>query len=126
LGSSDASAVALVTLLIGAALYFLPALVARRRAHPKTTAIFALNLLLGWTFVGWVAALVWALTAPPVRGPATPQARPPDRAPCPWCAEEILVAARVCRFCGHELPEDWDLKEPGAIIKSTAASSTPL
>jgi hypothetical protein len=36
-------AVALVTLLIGAALYCLPAIVARRRAHPKTTTIFALT-----------------------------------------------------------------------------------
>lgn len=25
-------------------------------------AIFALNLFLGWTFIGWVIALVWALT----------------------------------------------------------------
>jgi len=27
--------------------------------------LFALNLLLGWTVVGWVAALVWALTKDP-------------------------------------------------------------
>jgi hypothetical protein len=26
-------------------------------------AIFALNLLLGWTLLGWFAALVWSLTA---------------------------------------------------------------
>lgn len=24
-------------------------------------AIFALNFFLGWTFIGWVLALVWAL-----------------------------------------------------------------
>lgn len=52
------SAVGLVAVL---ALYFLPALVADRRAHKNLTAIFVLNLLAGWTFVGWVAALVWAL-----------------------------------------------------------------
>jgi hypothetical protein len=23
----------------------------------------ALNIFLGWTFIGWVASLVWALTA---------------------------------------------------------------
>ena len=42
--------------------YFLPALVALMRKHRQTTAIMALNLLLGWTFIGWVAALIWALT----------------------------------------------------------------
>jgi hypothetical protein len=60
--SSTDSGTALATLLISAALYFLPAIVAHGRAHPKTTAIFTLDLLLGWTLVGWVAALVWALT----------------------------------------------------------------
>ena len=48
--------------LILLALYFLPALVAKSGRHPNSTAIFALNLLLGWTFIGWVVALVWALT----------------------------------------------------------------
>ncbi|MGA7500764.1 MAG: superinfection immunity protein [Isosphaeraceae bacterium] len=44
-------------------LYFWPTLIARQRNHPNTAAILALNLLLGWTFVGWVIALVWSLTA---------------------------------------------------------------
>ena len=43
-------------------LYFLPFLVAFGREHKNTTAIFFLNLLLGWTFVGWVVSLIWALT----------------------------------------------------------------
>jgi hypothetical protein len=50
---------ALCQLLLG--LYCLPGLIAYRRGHPKRVAIGALNLLLGWTFLGWVAALVWAL-----------------------------------------------------------------
>jgi hypothetical protein len=45
--------------------YLLPTLVAAWRSHHQTKAIFALNLLLGWTLVGWVIALVWALTATP-------------------------------------------------------------
>jgi hypothetical protein len=44
-------------------LYFIPAIVASCRGHHNSGAIFALNLLLGWTFVGWVGALVWSLTA---------------------------------------------------------------
>lgn len=42
------------------ALYFIPALVAFGNNHPQTSAIFALNLFLGWTLLGWVIALVWA------------------------------------------------------------------
>jgi len=29
--------------------------------NKKRLAISLLNLFLGWTFVGWVAALVWAV-----------------------------------------------------------------
>jgi hypothetical protein len=47
----------------GLMLYLIPTLVAWWRSHHQLMAILALNLLLGWTFVGWVAALVWAVTA---------------------------------------------------------------
>jgi hypothetical protein len=56
---------ALMVLSLGLLLYLLPTFVAERRGHYQTTAIFALNLLLGWTFVGWVVALVWALIVTP-------------------------------------------------------------
>jgi hypothetical protein len=44
-------------------LYFIPAILALMRGHMSSTAIFALNLLLGWTAIGWIVALVWALTS---------------------------------------------------------------
>lgn len=43
--------------------YVFPSFVADKRYHRQRWAILALNLLLGWTFIGWVAALVWALTS---------------------------------------------------------------
>lgn len=43
--------------------YFLPALIASRRHHQQANAICILNLLLGWTFVGWAVAAVWAFTS---------------------------------------------------------------
>jgi hypothetical protein len=49
--------------IIGLILYFLPAVVASIRGHHNQGAIFALNLLLGWTLLGWVTAFVWACTA---------------------------------------------------------------
>jgi hypothetical protein len=45
----------------GFALYFLPSILALARNKRDTGSIFVLNLLLGWTAVGWVVALVWAL-----------------------------------------------------------------
>ena len=55
--------------LIVLILYFLPTLCARK--HHNRDAIFALNLLLGWTLLGWIAALIWACTKPPpTRAPA--------------------------------------------------------
>lgn len=45
------------------AFYFLPTLIAAGRAHHNGVAILLLNLLLGWTLLGWVAALIWSATA---------------------------------------------------------------
>ena len=44
--------------------YLLPWLIASNGNHPSKTGIFVLNLFLGWTFLGWVIALVWAFTKP--------------------------------------------------------------
>jgi hypothetical protein len=46
---------------LGLAIYFFPSYIAHKRNHKNLVAIFALNLLTGWTFIGWVVALVWAL-----------------------------------------------------------------
>lgn len=54
-----------VLFLVGIALawllYCLPFLIAVRRKHRNVVALGALNLLLGWTILGWVGALVWSL-----------------------------------------------------------------
>jgi ABC-type sugar transport system permease subunit len=41
--------------------YFLPFAIAFNKKRANTGAIFALNLFLGWSLIGWVVALVWAL-----------------------------------------------------------------
>ena len=43
--------------------YFAPWLIAMFRNHHNRSAIAVLNLLLGWTLLGWIIALVWACTA---------------------------------------------------------------
>ncbi len=45
-----------------AVVYFLPALLASHRGCKATAAIAIIDLFLGWTFVGWVAALAWAVS----------------------------------------------------------------
>jgi hypothetical protein len=44
-------------------LYFLPWAIAATRGKSNSGAIAVLNFLLGWTFIGWVAALVMACSA---------------------------------------------------------------
>jgi Superinfection immunity protein len=51
-------------LLLLIALYFLPTLIANGRHLPERSGIFLLNLFLGWTCIGWIIALIWAVTAP--------------------------------------------------------------
>jgi uncharacterized membrane protein len=47
--------------IVGLAVYLLPSLAGRRRR--KAGAIAWLNVLLGWTVIGWVVALLWAMKA---------------------------------------------------------------
>ena len=47
------------------AAYFFPAIIAALRGHHNALAIFLLNLFFGWTFFGWLGALIWAATALP-------------------------------------------------------------
>ncbi len=123
----------IVILIIGALVYFLPSILGHEKRN--AAAILALNIFLGWTVVGWVVALVWAVSveAPlPAAAPAAPSylcgaCRAPVRAgqvkcvacgkplnwpapaglkKCPDCAEQIQSDARKCRFCGLEfMPE---------------------
>jgi hypothetical protein len=56
----------LVLLLL--ALYFIPTIVAFARGRHNKGAILVLNLFLGWSVIGWVISLVWAVSSsqPPV------------------------------------------------------------
>ena len=45
-------------------MYWLPTLIGMVRGLPSVLGIAALNLF-GWTIIGWIMALVWALAASP-------------------------------------------------------------
>jgi hypothetical protein len=42
-------------------MYFLPSIIAFARSKRDSAAIVLLNFFLGWTMIGWVVALVWAV-----------------------------------------------------------------
>lgn len=98
-------------------LYFLPAIVAAGRGHNSGGAIFLLNLLLGWTVLGWIIALVWAATGNVSKhGTATPQ----THVKCPDCAELVLRDARVCKHCGCKLRPYSDVPELTTEVRPKA------
>ena len=76
-------ALGVFVVLIALSIYFFPTSTAVRKQHGNLAAIFVLNLFLGWTFIGWVGALVWAYTksgavvANPTLDPSVAHAPPP-------------------------------------------------
>lgn len=61
-------------LLIPLGFYLLPAIIGFGRQHQHRVPILLVNLFLGWTLIGWVAALVWS--AMPVNNPKLPPPLP--------------------------------------------------
>jgi hypothetical protein len=46
---------------IGFVMYFLPTIIALIKSKRDAVAILLLNLFLGWSVIGWIIALVWAV-----------------------------------------------------------------
>lgn len=53
----------MILVVLALCFYFLPSFVAVLRGHHNSGAIVLLNLLLGWTVLGWIISLVWSATA---------------------------------------------------------------
>lgn len=68
----------IVAVIASIAIYFMPSFLAGAREHHNGIAIFMLNLLLGWTVIGWAIAMVWACTE---------VKRPGGQMPPNWSAE---------------------------------------
>ena len=105
--------------------YFIPFFVASAREHRFSNAIGLINLLLGWTVIGWLAAIIWAVNRD-VReqGENSSPSGPPyflnepqlierniehqatEHFPtkkCAFCAESIKAEALVCRYCSRDV-----------------------
>ena len=93
---------AILGLIGGIAAYFLPAIVAKARRHSDYTSILLVNLLLGWTFLGWVVALVWAF-----KNPATMVLTPH---PVGLLMGGAGIRNRFCPQCGRQDLTDEELR----------------
>ena len=75
-------------------LYVLPTILAWKKTHRMP--ILLLNLLLGWTLLGWIGALVWAL----MDTPANP-GQLGTAVFCSNCGTYTPAGAQFCSSCGH-------------------------
>jgi hypothetical protein len=88
-------------ILIGLAIYFLPSMIG---AHKRNAvAIFALNLFLGWTLVGWVLSLVWALTEDAPTIIAMPAIQYAESRICADCRSPLHTGQKFCQVCGTRI-----------------------
>jgi hypothetical protein len=65
-------------------IYLLPTIIATIRQRPNVAGIAAINVFAGWTVIGWVLPLVWALKREghaPQPAPAAEPGRPEWRSP---------------------------------------------
>lgn len=66
------SALGLLVMFLAVGVYLAPSFIARARRHPRTLDIILLDVLLGWTALGWLGALLWSLRDAPPQHPAQP------------------------------------------------------
>jgi hypothetical protein len=84
-------------LFLSAILYFLPTILARHKA--AFLGIFLVNLLLGWTVIGWLVVLIWACSAEryvPARMVPVSAGRF-----CSQCGALSPYGAHFCSACGR-------------------------
>lgn len=90
----------LIRLVLILGIYFLPTIIGRNKR--SANAIFALNLLLGWTILGWIGALVWSLTADPPETQVIAAKRQPPPILCATCGKYSAPGSQFCNSCGGQ------------------------
>jgi hypothetical protein len=90
-------------LLVSLGAYFLPTIIAIARKKTNLPGILLVNLLLGWSVIGWIVALVWAVSTERVDqvspAPMFSMAQPARRF-CSRCGTPDQMGSRFCAHCG--------------------------
>ncbi len=86
------------TLAISILLYFLPAIIGRNKRD--AAGIFLVNLLLGWTVIGWIIALIWACASEDYPQVCYVHVPAPARYCC-QCGSVAYPGAHFCTACGR-------------------------
>jgi Superinfection immunity protein/Protein of unknown function (DUF2510) len=98
--SGDTAAVIFsVIVLAGLAVYLAPTIVAAIRRVPHAGSVAAINLLLGWSLVGWAVAWALALRSRPQQV-RLPRVAAPVAAPAGWYPDP-LRAGRLRFWTGQ-------------------------
>jgi hypothetical protein len=87
-------------ILCGIFLYFLPAFIAHNKRD--FAAIFLVNLLFGWTVIGWIIALIWACAAE-TKPHVVMVAGAVSARYCCRCGALAVAGGRFCGVCGTPL-----------------------
>lgn len=74
-------------------LYFLPVFLARKKR--QFLSILLLDIFLGWTVLGWIGALIWAISDQPTEAPTATL--------CSNCGRSVPPLSQFCSGCGHSL-----------------------
>jgi hypothetical protein len=86
-------------LFVAIVLYFLPTIIGHLKRD--SAGIFLMNLLFGWTGIGWIIALLWACASEP-RVSAVLVPAGSSRYFC-RCGALEAVGAHFCWACGRHL-----------------------
>jgi hypothetical protein len=116
----------LIAFLIIGFIYFLPTYIGRNKRN--AAAIFWLNLLTGWTGLGWIVVFIWALTQDPVTVVVQPPAKQ-SVAPAPLTTQQIVGPAKQyqSQSTSHSqleaapqaVPHPMTSTEPAPFVSST-------
>lgn len=99
-------------LLLILLLYFAPTLAATGK--PQYKSVLAINFFLGWTLVGWVIALAWAVKQDSAPQVIVNQALP-NPVLCANCGKYSEGGSRFCAQCGTTLSST--ASKPNALRK---------
>ena len=91
----------LLFLIILSLLYFLPTFVGRKKRNAR--AIFWLNFSLGWSVVGWVGTLIWALMQDPLPAQVIDNNPVQEWVRCSRCGTYSSPGTRICGTCGARI-----------------------